>query len=258
MVAGAACGGLLAEHMARTRMLPGWWVSLLCAVWCVYTGDHLLDALRDGPEPATPRHAFHRRHARALTAALALVAVAGLTAAWTLRPPVRLFGLGLGLLVLAYLASAQSLILANLPKEPIAGLLYAAGIWGGPIIMVEGFRPWFLLAAALHALAAVLNLVMIGVFEVDSDRRQCHRSIALRAGADRTRAFVLTAGAAGALASAGFALGGPAWAGFAVLSLQIATPAVLLLADRWAGRRERYRTWGDSVFLLGALPRLSG
>jgi 4-hydroxybenzoate polyprenyltransferase len=244
--------------MARTSMRPGWWVSLLCAVWCVYTFDHLMDARRAGPEPTTARHAFHRRHARALSVALVGVAMVGLAAAWTLRPPVRLFGLGLGLAVLVYLASAQSLILADLPKEPIAGILYAAGIWGGPIIMGDRPAPWLIVAAALHALAAVLNLVMIGVFEVEADRFQGHRSIALRAGTDRTRAFVLIAGAVGASAAAAFALGAPSFTGFAVLALQVVTPAVLLLAHRWAVRRERYRTWGDAVFLLGALPRLSG
>lgn len=257
MVAGAACGGLLAEHMAGVSMRAGWWVSLLCAVWCVYTADHLLDAQRPGGRPATPRHDFHRLHARALTAALVGVAIVGLAAAWTLRPPVRLFGLGLGVAVLVYLASAQSLILPDLPKEPVAGILYAAGIWGGPIVMGTG-SSWLALGAAFHALAAVLNLVMIGVFEVDSDRRQGHRSIALRAGADRTRAFVITTGVTGALLAAGFALGGPSGAGFAVLALQVAAPALLLWANRWAARGERYRSWGDSVFLLGALPWLFG
>ena len=183
--------------------------------------------------------------------------VAG-AASWTLRPPVRLFGFGLGVVVLAYLASAQSLILSDLPKEPIAGILYAAGIWGGPIMMSDELTPGLLLAAALHALAAVLNLIMIGVFERDSDRRQGHRSIALRAGREPTRTLVLWAGAAGASAAAGLAVGTPSRAGFVVLALQIATPALLLLADRWAARRERYRVWGDSVFLLGALPRIGG
>ncbi len=257
MVAGAACGGLLAEHMAHTSMRPGFWVSLLCAVWCVYTGDHLLDARRAGPELATPRHAFHRRHARVLIAALVGVAIVGLAAAWTLRPPVRLFGLGLGLAVLAYLASAQSFILPDLPKEPIAGILYATGIWGGPIIMGEGSTSWVLLAAAFHALAAVLNLMMIGIFEVEADRVQGHRSIARRAGPGRTRAIVLMAGGAGATAAAGFALGAPSFFGFAILALQVATPPILLLAHRRAVQHERYRTWGDAVFLLGALPRLS-
>jgi len=242
--------------MAHTTMRPGWWVSLLCAVWCVYTLDHLLDARREGRGPAMARHAFHCRHARALRVALAGVALVGLAAASTLRPPVRLFGFGLGLAVLVYLASAQSLILADLPKEPIAGILYAAGIWGGPIIMGDQTTPWLIAAAALHALAAVLNLIMIGVFETDSDRRQGHRSIALRAGTDRTRAFVLMAGATGASAAAAFAVGAPSWTGFAVLALQIATPPVLLLTHRWAARHERYRSWGDSAFLLGALPRL--
>ena len=257
VVAGAACGGLLAEHMARARMLPGWWIALLTAVWCIYTGDHLLDARRATDESATYRRAFHRRHAKALTAALAAAVLTGLAAAWTLRPPVRLFGVGLSLAVLAHLSSAQGLILPRLPKEPMAGVLYAAGIWGGPIVMGVGPTAALLLAAALQAIAAILNLAMLGVFETGVDLREGHRSLALRWGRERVRGWILSTSLAGALAAVALALFLPGERDvFAVLALQAGAPAVLLMAAGWSGRNERYRFWGDSVFLLGALPRI--
>ena len=257
VVAGAACGGLLAEHMSRARMLPGWWVALLTAVWCIYTGDHLLDARRKPAEPATYRHAFHRRHAKALTAALAAAILIGFGAAWTLRPPVRLFGIGLSLAVMMYLASAQGLILPRLPKEPMAGFLYAAGIWGGPIVMGAGSTPTLLLAASLQALAAILNLVMLGVFETAVDIEEGHRSLALRWGGERVRGWVLVTSFLGTVA-AGIIAGLLPLARdvFSILALQIAAPAALLIADRWFEKNERYRLWGDSVFLLGAIPRI--
>lgn len=257
VVAGAACGGLLAEHMARARMLPGWWIALLAAVWCIYTGDHLLDAKRAAREPATFRHAFHRRHAKALTVALAAAVLAGLAAAWTLRPPVRLFGVGLSLAAVAYLASAQGLILPRLPKEPMAGVLYAAGIWGGPIVMGVGPTSALLLAAALQAIAAILNLAMLGVFETGVDQREGHRSLALRWGRERVRGWILAASLAGTLAALILVLLRPMErAGFAVLALQAGAPVMLLMAEGWFARNERYRFWGDSVFLLGAIPRI--
>jgi len=257
VVAGAACGGLLAEHMTRTRMLPGWWVALLTAVWCIYTGDHLLDATRATAEPATYRHAFHRRHAKALTAALAVAALVGLAAAWTLRPPVRLFGAGLTVAVLAYLASAQDLVLPRLPKEPMAGLLYAAGIWGGPMVMGAGSTAALLLAASLQALAAILNLLMVGVFETRVDREEGHRSSALRWGRERVRRWILNASLPGTLVAGVLVLLRPMERDvFAVLAIQVAAPMVFLAADRWFEKNERYRVWGDSVFLLGAVPRV--
>ena len=258
VVAGAACGGLLAEHMSQARMLPAWWVALLAAVWCIYTGDHLLDARRRAKEPRTYRHAFHRRHARVLTLALTGGVIVGLSAASTLRPPVRLFGLGMSLSVVLYLASAQGLILAQLPKEPVAGLLYAAGIWGGPIAMADGPATGPLLAASLHAVAAILNLVMVGVFEITIDRDEGHRSVARAFGRDSARTGVMAASVLGSLAAAAIAFALPAWrAVFAILAVQVATPGLLLRVERWFGEHERYRFWGDSVFLLGAIPRLS-
>lgn len=262
VVAGAACGGLMAETMTGSVMAPSWWVALLAAVWSIYTGDHLLDARRSRTEPLSYRHAFHRRHSRALGAALACAIVIGLLAAATLRPPVRLFGIGLTLAVVAYLASAQGVILAGLPKEPMAGALYAAGIWGGPIVMGAGSPRWLMLAAGLHGLAAVLNLTMLGIFEAEADRKQEHRSLALRFGSGTTTTAVLIASGIGASASAALAImqnrAPILLVAFVALAIQIATPALLLLARGWAQREERYRRWGDSVFLLGATPRLLG
>lgn len=138
VVAGVACGGLLAEDLAQTRMKPAWWITLLTAVWSVYTVDHLLDAFRPGARPNTARHAFHRRHARGLVMALAVTVTVGFSAAW--------------------------------------------------LAATSAPAPWV----------------------------------------------------------------------FAILSVQIATPGALLLAEPWSRKGERYRGWGDSVFLLGVIPRLLG
>lgn len=238
-------------------MGAGWWVALLSAVWCVYTGDHLLDARRPPVPGESFRRAFHRRHARILSIAAFCSIALGLAAAWTLAPPIRIFGLGLSLLALAYLGSAQGLVLASLPKEPIAGLLYAAGIWGGPILATDESAIRLILAAMLHALAALLNLTMLGVFEVEADRIEGHRSLALRFGRTATTRAAMFSAVIGAVTSAWVAvttsLDALVWS---VLAIQIATPAALLLGGEWSRRHERYRLWGDSVFLLGAAPRL--
>jgi 4-hydroxybenzoate polyprenyltransferase len=171
--------------------------------------------------------------------------------------------------VLTYLASAQGFVFPTLPKEPAAGILYAAGIWGGPIVMSEGSRFWLILAAAFHAIAAILNLTMLGVFEAEPDREQGARSLALRLGAKFTARMVLACGVVAGLAScliAVLALS-PATAttrpapsstpaAFLVLAAQILMPVFLLLAHSWSSRKERYRFWGDSIFYLGAFPRL--
>jgi len=260
VVAGAACGGLLAEYVAQAHMRPAWWVALLSAVWAVYTGDHLLDALRTPGPLLTHRHRFHRKHARALGAALVFAIMAGLAAAITLRPPVQHFGVGLSVAVIAYLASAQRLILGTLPKEPVAGVLYAAGIWGGPLLVGAAPSNWPLIAAALHAIAAIANLTTLGLFELEVDRQQGSRSIALRVGPATARRWIIGGSATATLLSLALlaAVDGRDVLPFAVLSAQIALQGILLLAIPWFSTSERYRTWGDSAFLLGALPRLVG
>ncbi len=259
VVAGAACGGLLAEHVAQAHMRPAWWVALLSAVWSIYTGDHLLDALRAPGPLLTYRHRLHLRHARAFTAALVVAILVGLAAAMTLRPPVRVFGIGLSVAVVVYLASAHHLILGSLPKEPVAGVLYAAGIWGGPLLVGASPTTWPLVAASLHALAAILNLVALGFFETEVDRLQGSRSLALRLGLAGARRWVIGLSGAGTLLAIGLLalVEGSDRLSFSILGAQIAMQGALLLTV-WFSRAERYRAWGDSVFLLGALPRLVG
>lgn len=258
VVAGAACGGLLAEYVAQAHMRAGWWIALLTAVWSIYTGDHLLDARLGPRDPLTERHAFHRTHARALTMALAITVSIGLAAAFTLSPPVRHFGVGLSVAVVIYLASAQRLILPTLPKEPVAGVLYAIGIWGGPLLVGAEPTVWVLVAISLHAGAAILNLVTLGVFEADLDRSLGSRSLALLFGPQRVGRWISRASALLTLVALGCAAFGPPIARLplAVLAAHTAMPGIILSAGAWFRVRDRYRTWGDSVFLLGALPRI--
>lgn len=260
VVAGAACGGLLAESVTGVRMLPAWWVALLCAVWSVYTGDHLLDARRSVGPLATYRHRFHRDHAATLSVALAVAVAAGLTASLGLRPPVQKLGFGLTAIVLLYLVSAQGLLWPRLPKEPVAGLLYAVGIWSGPLVLSERPFPGPVMAALLQALAALLNLAAFAVFETEVDLQHGSRSLSLRWGSRRVRQAVVVTGLAGSIGA--LALGirlepgiGIAWV---VIAAQIIWPALMLMGSAWFGGQERYRSWGDAVFLLGALPRVLG
>lgn len=260
MVAGAACGGLLAESVTGVRMLPAWWVALLTAVWSIYTGDHLLDARRAVGPLATDRHRLHRDHAGVLSLALAVAVTVGLTASLGLRPPVQKLGFGLTAIVLLYLVSAQGLLWPRLPKEPVAGLLYAVGIWSGPLMMSAEPFPGPLVAALMQACAALLNLAAFAVFETEIDRQHGSRSISLLWGSGRVRQAVVGAGVCGAFGAlaAGIALQPAVPSAWVVIAVQIAWPGLMLVGSDWFGEAERYRSWGDAVFLLGALPRLLG
>ena len=169
VVGGALCGGMLAEAVTGAQMRLAWWVALACAVWVVYTLDHLLDARR-GSGALSYRHRFHRRHAGVLVALATLLVVVGAGAACFLRPSVLRVGVGLAAGCALYLASAQGLLLPGLPKEPVAALFYAAGIWVGPLAVAPGGWAWA--ACALHALCALLNLLAYGVLEARLDARR--------------------------------------------------------------------------------------
>jgi hypothetical protein len=265
IVAGAVCGGMLAAHVTRTVMPVIWWVLLPAAVWVIYTADHLLDAARIGSGAHSYRHRFHARHFASLTIWTVLTGLSGLAAALFLLPP-DLFrgGAFVAGLVFLYLFAAQisfgrldkTLVRPGFPKEPLAGVLYAAGIWFGPLLRADRLAGWDWLAAGLFGLGAILNLLAGSVFDVQEDRQEGHASVAARWGASPVRKMTLILCAAGVVAAAAAAWAGPdRLAGaFLVIGVLSAGPAVGLLFQTTSEGGDSFRTWGDLLFLVPAIP----
>lgn len=255
VVAGVACGGLLSTYTTRSAMAAPWWIALLAAVWATYTADHLMDAARS-PHLRAFRHRLHRRHRRALTVACGASVLLVVGSGLLQRPPVLAFHVALACALLLYLASAQGAVLPRVPKEAAAGLIYALGIWGAPLLMSPAPDRWMVLAFGLHALAAVLNLVAFATFDVDVDAALGARSLPRAWGSRDATAIAVIGGVAALAAGVGaVALGPPRLhAVFAILALTAAVPALLLAARGWFERGGRYRAWGDAAFLLAAVP----
>jgi len=268
IVAGAVCGGMLATHVTRSVMPVIWWVLLPAAVWVIYTADHLLDAARVGSAARSYRHRFHARYFGSLTIWTFLIGLGGLAAALFLLPA-DLFRTGAFVagLVLLYLFVAQlsfgrldkALVRPGFPKEPLAGVLYAAGIWFGPLVRADRLAAWEWMAAGLFGLGAILNLLAGSVFEVEEDREEGHTSVAAKWGATTVRRVTLILCAAGVAAA-----GSAAWTGpdrlagaFLVLGVLSAGPAVGLIFQTTSAAGNSFRTWGDLLFLVPAIPFLA-
>ena len=58
---------------------------LALAVWCIYTGDHLVDA-RKSKGPLSPRRAFHLQYQSLLAVGIVLAVMGGSWSAWTWLP----------------------------------------------------------------------------------------------------------------------------------------------------------------------------
>ncbi|MBD3868103.1 MAG: hypothetical protein IFK94_08255 [Acidobacteria bacterium] len=261
IVAGGLCGGLLAVHVTGASMPPVWWALLPSAIWVVYTLDHLMDARRVGASAGSQRHQVHARHFRLLSFLAASIGVStGLAAFIWLPARLLVPGLLLAVAVALYLAGSQSRRAGAGWKEPAAGLLYAGGIWYGPVLESGESGLWVVLCLALFASAAILNLLLCSLFEIAIDREEGHASVALSWGSRHVERLVCGLALPGVGLAVACAAAGPdrLRAAFAILGILAAGPLLVLARPDWFRRGERYRVFGDLLFLLPALPLLFG
>ncbi len=264
---GALGGGWMVAHYLEVAMPWAWYVILPIAVWAIYTGDHLLDAMRLGERSSTPRHQFHHRFfpwlmGLAATSALTCIVLALLF----LGQEGFFFGLAMGALVLVHFALVKLVGQRTSPflvKELGVALIYAAGIWGLPLILSGkwGTRE-AMVPAAQFLLLALVNLLEFSLYEYESDV------------ADGQTSFVQAIGRKGAIRFIRLILAAMAGLGAFLLATVDGMPllrlefiyasmaivlAALIYKPVWFMDEERYRAVGDAAFLIPFLfPLMAG
>jgi 4-hydroxybenzoate polyprenyltransferase len=258
---GALASGAMAARLMGQAMPAVWWTALPLSVWVVYTTDHLLDARRMQGQAHSARHLFHHRYYYAIAAAWAGALMICITwAPWQAPQELLLLGMGMGMLVLLHLGIvswAKGRARWWLQKELGVGLIYSAGVWGGPLALSHGpASPAVWLAAAQFFGLAMINLLVFSVYEEAADTQDGQTSFVRAVG----RKFALRLVWLIALLTAA---GG--WLALrqepdpGMMRVQAVYAAMLLLlmwiaADqRRFAPQERYRLWGDLVFLFPAL-----
>jgi hypothetical protein len=144
-------------------------IVLGLTVWAIYLADRLLDIRAANPPPDTSRHAFCRRHPRALTALLAAVlTLDALIAVIDLRRTVFFHGLAVAGCVAAYL-SAFPMRNSGWEKQVLAALLFSTGVLLATGT-AAGLMP-LVMPGALFAALCLCNLILIEL----SERNRQHR-----------------------------------------------------------------------------------
>jgi hypothetical protein len=255
---GALGGGCMVARYLDVAMPWSWYVILPLAVWAIYTGDHLLDAMRLRDRASTARHRFHHRYFGLLMSLAVLAAATSVLLALLLLGQVGfLFGLGMGALVLIHLVLVKFVGERTSPflvKELGVALIYVAGIWGLPLMMSgHGATREAMVPAAQFLLLALANLLEFSLYEYESDK------------ADGQTSFVQAIGRKGAIRFIRLVLATMAGLGTFLLATVDGRPllrlefiyalmalvlAALIYKPVWFMERERYRAWGDAAFLL--------
>lgn len=248
----------MAAAYLEQPMRWAWYVLLPLAVWTIYTSDHLLDAWRLGDRASTDRHRFHVRHFKLLALLTGISALACLVLAVVfLRLQGILFGFAMGGFVVLHLLIVRLVGERTSPlliKEFGVAFVYAAGIWGLPLINSGEWRHLSgILPFVQFLLLALVNLMEFSLFEIETDAKDGHTSFVRALGRQRSVNLIwLMLGMVAALGIAILMLSNPLRVvGLEViLGLMAAILAALLLRKTWFSESERYRIWGDAAFLM--------
>lgn len=256
VAAGALAGGLMAQGVCGVDVHWSWYVVLPLAVWVVYTLDHLLDARRLGAKASTPRHRFHHIYFKRIATVAAAVGVLtfGL-AVWGMGLSGLAFGACMAALTGGHLLLvrwAGSRVAPWLLKELGVALVYVLGIWGWPLWCSDEPITLVLLLPVLQYLAlALANLLTFSWFERESDAADGQTSFVLAIGSKAAQGTIIALVAV-ALGCTVLLMGcdGHDAVAQAVIVVMALLTLVMLLRPRWMAKSERYRWFGDGVFLL--------
>jgi hypothetical protein len=259
VAAGALASGSLAAWWLGLEMPWAWWVALPLSVWVIYTLDHLLDARRLKGQAHTPRHLFHHQHFTVIVIGWML----GFVSCFFLLPvflpwQIWWFGLGMGGLVLLHLGLVKLIgdrVSWLFHKELGVALIYALGVWGGPLSLIEGdWMSWHWLPLLQFLALALINLLAFSAYEVEVDQLDGHTSFVRAIGRKNTRLLI------GLLAFVHLGIGGYLgkemalpdawWLLQAIMAIMLFILLLISYWPRYFTQAERYRLWGDAVFIL--------
>lgn len=186
ITAGAVISSFYIAQVFEVQMSAQIGLGLGIAIWLIYTTDHLWDAYRVEGEAVNPRHAFHQKYFKQLLSLAGLLFAIGVYN--TLQLPLQTVKLGIGLIGLTglyflYLQLSKS----NSQKELFAAFVYVAGIYLGPISLLETWDWLYVVFFVQFFLLAYINLMLIPLFEMEEDNSQGMTSIAINRGTKSTK-----------------------------------------------------------------------
>ncbi|RLD94577.1 MAG: hypothetical protein DRJ29_05385 [Bacteroidetes bacterium] len=196
IVLGALASSCFAARLFGTDPGYVWWIVLALSVWLLYTGDHMLDALRHRKKVEREMHYFMLKHRKLVIYSLGVVAVVNFVLIINLLDK-ELFKYALVLAGLVLLFYAMRHVfrknrILQIPGEFFVMLLYMAGTWLGPAVAKEGgFEAGHGMVALIFLGVLLMNLGVISLYDIKLDSRMGIASLANLLGIKATKNLLL-------------------------------------------------------------------
>lgn len=165
-------------------------LSLMAAVWIIYTFDHLSDARKNKKVAASIRHRYHQKHFKSISIILFLVLIGSIPLVLLL--PITLVKWGILSLVLI----AFYFLLLRLKtfwfKEFFVSIIYTLGVFLAPIsLRDQTLDPFQALLIPQILILALINLLMFSYFDYKADKQDGHYSFPLNFGLSLTKKLTI-------------------------------------------------------------------
>ena len=260
VVAGSVSTSYFFGQIYKANLGFSFYWLLASTIWIIYTLDHVLDGMKLREESLSTRHLIHYTYRKTILPTLgalvmfnAIVAVAFLPRNMLFAGVVLAVFVGIYFLVVHWLKTIN----VNLPKELFVAIIVAAGM-----VILPGIsgNMTFSFEATLMVLSMVFvnftNLLLFSLYDHDNDSKNGLTSAATQWGVEKTKSVILfmLAGAFMSFACWTFLIMSPMKLPISIsLLIMFNILLVIFIQDERFAIKERYRFWGDFVFLVPGL-----
>jgi len=245
-------------HFLNVHVSLSIYVSLFIAVWLIYTIDHLIDANRIKEEAQTFRHKFHQKYFKQLTSAWIVFFLGGVVFSVLVLPneTIKVGFIASALvivhLVLVYLLGSRVSIFIQ--KELGVAFTYCVGIIVGPLSMSTGLDGFGYLLMFQIFILALLNLLEFSWYDRTHDAKHGQTSAVRGLGEKVVLEVVFFLFTVFILTLVVSFLFFPQYAQYEfILCLMGGTLFIVFVFQKFFKKQERYRVFGDMVFLFPLL-----
>jgi 1,4-dihydroxy-2-naphthoate octaprenyltransferase len=246
---GAVASAAFFGRILHVEILPQGYILLGIVVWLIYTADHLLDAWSMKESAISERHRFHQKHFNTLLFIFGGACVVAIILMFTTRIQLITAGVVFGIFVVTYLLVNRWL---KYFKELTGSLLYTGGVllpaWSLHSLPLSQIQ---VLLICIFLLIVLTNMLIFARFSIEEDQRNNQKSLATVLGTGAMNVLIRIVVAvcfAGMVYTAVKTISAEL-----VILLVMELVLVVVFEIEYFRGNDRYRAYGDAVFLLPAI-----
>jgi hypothetical protein len=246
---GAVISSAFFGRILNVGVLPQGFLLLGIVVWLIYTADHLLDAWSMKETATSERHRFHQKHFIPILLIFLATGVLATGLIFLIRIQLITTGIFFGTFVIIYLIINRWL---KYFKELTGSLLYTGGVllpaWSLDMLPLNQSQ---ITLIVIFSLIVFTNMLIFARFSIEEDILNRQKSLATVLGIRSMNSLI---GIVSAVCFAIIIFEAVRMFNIELLILFVMELVLLLVfLVRYFRYNDRYRVYGDAIFLLPAI-----